>query len=166
MADIMEVFRSTGGLRGVKRDLYEGGIRTPFVAKWPGNIRPGTESNLLATFWDVLPTLAEISGTETPLNVDGISFYKDLFGKKQKTAKPLYWEFNEGGFKQAVRLGDWKAIRFYKRGKPQRTELYDIVKDPAEKTDLAPYNRSKVHELEFWMDKEHLPAENSYFKIN
>ncbi|WP_286752015.1 MULTISPECIES: arylsulfatase [Sphingobacterium] len=166
MADIMEVFRSTGGLRGIKRDLYEGGIRTPFVAKWPGNIKSGTESKLLATFWDVLPTLAEISGTETPLNIDGISFRKDLFGEKQKTTRPLYWEFNEGGFKQAVRLGDWKAIRFYKEGKPLRTELYNIAKDPAEKTDLAPQNQSKVHELEIWMDKEHLPAENSYFNIN
>src|SRR5690606_21984751 len=129
---IMQVFQSTGGFRGIKRDLYEGGIRTPFIARWPGKIKAGTISDYVGTFWDVLPTLADISHSRIPQGVDGISFLKDLTSKRQKTKRTLYWEFNEGGFKQAVRDGDWKAIRFYKNGKPQRTELYNLSKDANE----------------------------------
>ncbi|WP_240458412.1 MULTISPECIES: arylsulfatase [Sphingobacterium] len=164
MDDIIRVFESTGGLRGVKRDLYEGGIRTPFIAKWPGHIKPGTVSDYMATFWDILPTFADIAQTQVPTNVDGISFSKELTSRRQKVNRPLYWEFNEGGFKQAVRLGDWKAIRFYKDGKPQRTELYNVVKDRSEKNDLSGQNKNKVKELERLMEKLRTESENKLFE--
>ncbi|SKB41981.1 Arylsulfatase A [Sphingobacterium nematocida] len=165
MDDIMQVFESTGGLRGVKRDLYEGGIRTPFIAKWPGGIKPGTVSDFTGTFWDIMPTFAEMTKTKAPMNIDGVSFWKDLTSGKQIANRPLYWEFNEGGFKQAVRLGDWKAIRFYKDGKPQRTELYNIAKDRFERNDLSDQNRVKVSELERLMDQQRTESENKIFAI-
>lgn len=166
MNDVTEVFKSTGGLRGVKRDLYEGGIRTPLIAWWPGHIKAGTTSDYLGTFWDILPTFADIVDAKMPNNVDGVSFKKDLMSKKQKSDRALYWEFNEGGFKQAVRKGDWKAIRFYKDGKPQKTELYNLSKDLGEKKDISMRNSSKLKELQQWMDKLRSASENKLFEIN
>lgn len=165
MDDIMQVFESTGGLRGVKRDLYEGGIRTPLIAYWPEHIKAGTESAYIGTFWDLLPTFAELAGTQSPTHIDGVSFKKDLLYGNQKTKRTLYWEFSEGGFKQAVRKGDWKAIRFYKDGKPQKTELYNLVKDRSEQEDRSAIDKNKVKELEGWMDKLRAPSEHQLFEI-
>lgn len=165
MDDIMEVFESTGGMRGVKRDLYEGGIRTPLIAYWPGHIKAGGESAYVGTFWDLLPTFADLAGVQSPAHIDGVSFKEDLFYGKQKTDRTLYWEFSEGGFKQAVRQGDWKAIRFYKDGKPQKTELYNLAKDKGEKNDKSSSNTRKVKELEGLMDKLRTPSEHQLFEI-
>ncbi|MBI3280306.1 MAG: arylsulfatase, partial [Acidobacteria bacterium] len=129
-----EFFASSGVLRGMKRDLYEGGIRAPFLAKWPGRIAAGSTSGQVIAHWDVLPTLAEIAGVKAPAGLDGISFLPALEGRPLKRERPLYWEFHEGGFNQAIRFGDWKAIRF---GKDGPIELYDLKTDPGEKTDLA-----------------------------
>jgi arylsulfatase A-like enzyme len=131
-----EFFDSNGPLRGKKRDLYEGGIRVPLIARWPGRIEPGTVSHHISAFWDFLPTFAELAGVNYPASVDGISMVPTLLGKPaaQKQHKFLYWEFHERGSKQAVRMGDWKAIRFNTTGK---LELYNLKDDVGEKHDVA-----------------------------
>lgn len=163
--DVMEVFQSTGGFRGVKRDLYEGGIRTPLIVKWPAGIKGGTVSDYPGAFWDILPTFADLAQVKTPHGVNGISFVHELTGGNQTENRPLYWEFNEGGFKQAVRLGDWKAIRFYSEGLPIRTELYNLKNDPFEKFDLESSNPKKVIEMEQLMDQLRTPSEHRFFKM-
>ncbi|TPE43936.1 arylsulfatase [Pontibacter mangrovi] len=166
MADVTEEFLSSGPLRGVKRDLYEGGIRIPFIAYWRGNVEPGTTSNHVGAFWDILPTFVQLTGGAAPAATDGISFVPDLLGKdKQREHEALYWEFSEGGFKQAVRQGDWKAIRFYKNGQPERTELYNLSADVGEQHELSASNPQKAQELEQLMDQLRTPAENELFKI-
>lgn len=131
-------FNSAGGLRGQKRDLYEGGIRTPMIACWPGKIKSGQVTNHISASWDVMPTLAEITGAPKPKNTDGISFLPTLMGKKQKAHDNLYWEFNEQGGKQAVIKGDWKLVKL-DLFKPEKTriELYNLASDPAEKKDIS-----------------------------
>ena len=127
-------FKSSGPLRGIKRDLYEGGIRVPFIVKWPGVAKPATVSERPIAFWDVLPTLAEIGGGASPAGLDGVSFTSALRGETARPDRIFYWEFHEGGFNRAVRFGDWKAIQF---GADGEIELYDLAKDPSEKTNLA-----------------------------
>lgn len=131
-----EFFHAGGGLRGIKRDLYEGGIRVPTIAWWPGQIEPGSTSDAPWAFWDFLPTAAEVAGTSPPSNLDGLSVLPTLRGRTQDALRqrPLYWEFHERGFKQAARLGQWKAVRFGLAGEVQ---LYDLAQDPAEKNDIA-----------------------------
>ena len=166
LADAMEAHQSSGPLRGVKRDLYEGGIRVPFIAHWEGKVKPGTSSDHIGAFWDMLPTFAQLAGSTDPESIDGISIVPDLLGKgKQQQHQALYWEFGEGGFKQAVREGDWKAIRFYKKGQPERSELYDLSADVGEQNNLAAASPEKVKELEQLMDKMRTPAENPLFQI-
>ena len=105
------VFNHSGPLRGYKRDLYEGGIRTPAIARWPGRIKPGAVSDQVWAFWDVLPTLAELVGQKPPPGLDGVSVLPALLDGKPVEHPPLYWEFHERGFDQAARIGDWKAVR-------------------------------------------------------
>ncbi|MCH7903861.1 MAG: arylsulfatase [Armatimonadetes bacterium] len=131
-----EFFNSTAGLRGLKTSLYEGGIRVPMVARWPGKIAPGSETDHVSAFWDVLPTLAEIVSADVPADVDGLSFLPTLTGGEQASHDFLYWEFH-GRKSQAVRFGDYKAIRLYKQGKPEPIEIYNLAKDVAESNDLA-----------------------------
>jgi arylsulfatase A-like enzyme len=133
-----EFFKSSGPFRGIKRALTDGGIRVPALARWPGVIKPGTVSDHVWAFWDFLPTACDLAGVPTPAGIDGISIAPTLTGKgQQKERDFLYWEFHEGGFKQAVRYGNWKAIRL---APGQPLELYDVVKDPGETTDVAKAN--------------------------
>jgi arylsulfatase A-like enzyme len=125
---------SNGPLRGIKRDLYEGGIRVPMIVRWPGRVKSGAASSQVWSHSDFLPTAAEIAGAKAPMKIDGISMLPALLGKKQKNHAFLYWEFHEGGFKQAVRMGDWKAVR---RAPDAPLELYDLKTDIAEQKDLA-----------------------------
>ena len=127
-------FNSSGPLRGIKRDLYEGGIRVPFLVKWPGVVKPSTVSDRPVAFWDVLPTLADIGGGASPSGIDGVSIVPTLRGENVTAPRVFYWEFHEGGFNRAVRFGDWKAVQFGAEGE---VELYDLAKDPGEKTNLA-----------------------------
>jgi arylsulfatase A-like enzyme len=136
-----EFFGSRGGLRGIKRDLYEGGIRVPAMARWPGKIQPGGVSSQVWAFWDVLPTLAEIAGAQAPAGLDGISMLPALLGKPQKHHVYLYWEFFERGFHQAVRQGEWKAVR---HGLDAPIELYDLKQDQTESSDVAGDHRDIV----------------------
>ena len=121
-------FDSNGPLRGHKRDLYEGGIRVPFVARWPGKIKPGTKTDLPVAMWDVLPTCLDIAGIEAPAGIDGISYLPELLGRtnEQKKHEYFYWIW-------AIRVGKWKL---HTAGK-NRYRLHDLEKDIAEKHDLA-----------------------------
>jgi len=139
-----DFFKSSGPLRGHKRDLYEGGIRVPFIVRWPAQIKPGV-STFVGAFWDLMPTLAEIAGAKCPTNIDGISMLPTLVNSPQtRQHEFLYWEFHEHGFQQAVRMGDWKAVR-PKNGKP--LELYNLKTDIGEKQNVAEKNPEIVTKI-------------------
>ncbi len=145
-----EFFDSNGPLRGVKRDLYEGGIRVPMLARWPGTIAPGVETDQVSAFWDVLPTCGAIAGFESPEGVDGISFLPTLLGEPnaQVQHEYLYWEFHERGGKQAVRKGNWKAVRLnVTKNRDSRIELYDLSSDLGEEHDVADAHPEVVAEM-------------------
>jgi arylsulfatase A-like enzyme len=133
-----ELFDSNGPLKGIKRDLYDGGIRTPFLARWTGNIKPGQTSNAICAFWDLLPTVAELAGVTPPKEIDGISFVPALHNRPIQARSYLYWEFHEAGFSQSVRMGDWKGVRRKSRRAP--IELYDLSTDIGETNDVAASN--------------------------
>ena len=131
-----EFFNSNGPYKGHKRDLYEGGIKMPFVAKWPNKIKPGTKNNHISAFWDVLPTFCDIANTKVNSKTDGISFLPALKikNKKQEKHQYLYWEFNESkGPIQAIRMGKWKAVKKYN----EKIELYNLKNDESEVNDIA-----------------------------
>jgi len=155
----VNTFNSAAGLRGLKRSLYEGGIRAPLLARWPGNVKPGTTSELLTGHVDFLATAAELAGAPAPPN-DGISIAPTLLGREQ-TAKheALYWEIYEGPapFQQAVRWGDWKGYRTALAGP---LELYDLKSDPAEKTNVASQHPEVVKQIETIMAREHIRNPN------
>jgi arylsulfatase A-like enzyme len=132
-------FGSNGPWRGDKRDLYEGGIRVPMIARWPGQIKGGSESGHVSAFWDMLPTFCDVAGVESPNGVDGLSIAPTLLGaQRQRRHEYLYWEFFEQGGKQALRCGDWKAVRLNCAKAPDGpVELYNLATDPAEATDMA-----------------------------
>jgi len=134
-----DYFNSNGIYTGYKRDLYEGGIRVPTLAKWKGHIEPGTESDHMSAFWDIMPTIADLTGSPPPENIDGISFLPELLGQpEQEHHEYLYWEFHERNGRQALRKGDWKLVR-YDVFSPDKitTELYNIKDDPSEQQNLA-----------------------------
>jgi arylsulfatase A len=141
-------FKSSGGLRGIKRDLYEGGIRVPMIARWVGVIPPGRVSDHPWAHWDVLPTLAEIAGARAPQGLDGMSMARALRGERQPTHPFFYWEFHERGFQQAVRMDRWKAVRL-KPGVP--LELYDLAADPREEHDVAARHRDVLGRIEAYL---------------
>ena len=154
--ECIEALGSTGGLRGHKRMLYEGGIRAPFIARWPGKIEPGTTSELLTTFADFLPTAADAIGAPAPSGTDGISILPTLLGEQQtKLHDSLYFEIYEPYFQQSVRLGDWKG---YRLGTKAPLELYDLKSDPAEKHDLAAAHPDIVKKIEDIMLAQHTPS--------
>ena len=154
--ECIEPLGSTGGLRGHKRMLYEGGIRAPFIARWPGKIEPGTTSELLTTFADFLPTAADAIGAPAPSGTDGISILPTLLGEQQtKLHDSLYFEIYEPYFQQSVRLGDWKG---YRLGTKAPLELYDLKSDPAEKHDLAAAHPDIVKKIEDIMVAQHTPS--------
>ena len=148
-----DYFNSNGKLKGYKRDLYEGGIREPMIAWWPGKIEAGTRSDHVSAFWDIMPTVAELAGVETPKNIDGISFLPTLFGQKQKEHNFLYWEFHEQGGRKALRKGNWKLVN-YKVNNPEETtvELYDLSTDIGEENNVAAQHPELVKELQQLMD--------------
>jgi arylsulfatase A-like enzyme len=139
-------FNSSGGLRGIKRNLYEGGIRVPLIARWPSHIKPGQTTAQICAFWDFLPTAAQLAGAKAPEKLDGISIVPTLLGQPQTNQHAfLYWEFHERGFQQAIRMGDWKAVRQQPQGP---LELYNLKTDMAEKSNVATNNPIVVARLE------------------
>jgi len=140
---------SSGPLRGIKRELTEGGIRVPMLARWPGKINSGTASGQAWAFWDVLPTLAAIAGARPPATTDGISMLPTLLGQPQTRQHDfLYWEFHERGFSQAVRMGDWKAIR---SGGDGPLELYNLKTDLGEKENVAAKHPDIIAKVEDYL---------------
>jgi arylsulfatase A-like enzyme len=154
-------FNSSGPFRGIKRDLYEGGIRVPMIVRWPGRVRAGQASEQVWAFWDFLPTAAELSGASVPTGIDGISVVPTLLGKSSQTQHEyLYWEFHENGFKQAIRMGNWKAVRL---GVNRPMELYDLAQDPSETINVAPSHHEVVQRIDALMtaartDSVHWPV--------
>ncbi len=148
-------FKSNGGLRGIKRDLYEGGIRVPMIARWTGAIPAGQVSDHPWAHWDVLPTLADIAGGRAPAGLDGMSMSRALRGAPQPTHAFMYWEFHERGFQQAVRMDRWKAVRL-KAGTP--VELYDLIGDPGEQRDVATANPGVVATIERYLSTARTPS--------
>jgi arylsulfatase A-like enzyme len=158
-------FDSNGPLRGYKRDMYEGGIRTPMLVRWPERVKAGSTSDHISAFWDMMPTLAEISGAEIPQNIDGISFLPALTGKgAQKEHEYLYWEFHEQGGKQAVRMGNWKAVKLNVDMDTEfTTELYDLSKDPGETKDIIRSHPDIMLKMQQIMKEAHVPSEDFPF---
>lgn len=135
-----EFFNSADTLRGLKGSLYEGGIRVPLIVNWKGRIKAGTECDHISAFWDILPTMCELLGLDPPADTDGISFAPSLFAENEQPQHDyLYWEFRSYGGQQAVRWGDWKAIRTGLRRDNSDTsiQLYDLKNDLEEKNDQA-----------------------------
>jgi len=163
----MEDFDSSGPLRGGKRDLYEGGIRVPMIAWWPGHIEEGRTTDHLSAFWDISPTVRELAGAEAQSDTDGISLVPTLLDQgSQKKHDQLYWEFFEGGGKRAVRQGPWKLILFNtNRDENPRPELYHLGNDPGETRNLAGKNSGKITELITLMDQLRTPSEHPAFKL-
>ncbi|RPD41160.1 arylsulfatase [Chitinophaga barathri] len=153
-------FNSSAGLRGVKRDLYEGGVRTSFIVQWKGIVKAGSTSKFIGAFWDVLPTLTQITQAPRARYTDGISFLPTLLGKgAQKQHDYLYWEFHEDGGRQAVRAGKWKAVRQKVKTDPNGPiELYDLAKDPEEKHNIAAENPSIVKLMDQRMKESHVES--------
>ncbi len=148
---------SRGPLRGIKRDLYEGGIRVPLLVRWPGKVPTGVTSDLVAAFWDVLPTLTDLAGGKTPPGLDGLSFAPTLLGQreKQKQHESLYWAFYERGGAQALRMGKWKAVQ-----QPIHApiQLYDLDKDLGEQQDVAAQYPEVVARMKKLMEESYVPS--------
>ncbi len=139
-------FDSNGPLRGIKRDLYEGGIRVPMLVRWPGKTKPGRVCDEPWAFWDFLPTACELAGVAPPKGIDGISIVPSIIGEAQRQRHEyLYWEFFEGAYKQAVRIGRWKGVRF---GTREPLELYDLSADIGETKNIAGEHPDIVKQIE------------------
>lgn len=157
-------FRSEYG-RG-KGFVYEGGIRVPFVASWPGMIEAGSKSGLISSFYDVLPTICDITGSNLPDSTDGISFAPTLLGKQvQKNHEFLFWDFPEYGGQQAVRMGKWKGIRKDIKKDNLEIELYDLSVDLSEENNIADQYPEIVKKIEEIMSREHTRPEIDLFKM-
>lgn len=149
-------FGSSGPFRGIKRDLYEGGIRVPFIARWPGRLAPGRTSSHASYFGDLFATFADLVGRPAPKGLDSISIAPTLLGRPgQQAHEYLYWEFYENGSAQAVRFGEWKALR-----KPMVTgaiEIYNLTSDPGEQHDLASGRPELVARARTFFEQAHTP---------
>ncbi len=151
-------FNSAAGLRGNKADLFEGGIREPMLARWPGKIKAGSVTDHRSAQYDVLPTIAELVDAPVAKPMDGISFLPTLMGKaaEQKTHDFMYWEFPERGGFQAVTKGPWKIIKTQMRANPDaKWQLYNLESDPNEKHDVAAANPEIVKELDALAKESH-----------
>lgn len=151
-------FNTSGELRGVKRSMYEGGVRSPMFAYWPETITAGTVSDHLSAFWDMLPTFSELTGEPIQSETDGISILPTLLGKPelQKQHDYLYWELYEKTPNQGLRMGKWKGVVLNRR-KGQKIELYDLSADAGEQTNLAKDYPEVVDRIRKAMNSAHTP---------
>lgn len=141
----LPLFHGTGPFRGAKGEPYEGGLRVPMIARWPGRIEAGAVSDYPWAFWDLLPTAAELAGAKAPKEVDGVSVLPVLLGKAETPKREyLYWESHQKGFHQAIRVGNWKGVR---HGLAGPLELYDLAADVGEKSDVAARHGEVVSRL-------------------
>ncbi|QMU30430.1 arylsulfatase [Adhaeribacter radiodurans] len=160
-----EYFNSSGGFRGIKRDLYEGGIRVPMIVSWPALIKKARQSEFVGAAWDFLPTFAQLVNQPVPKNLDGISILPTLRNQeKQAQHDFLYWEFHEDGGRQAVRLGNWKGVRLnVKKDRHSPIQLYNLTVDPAEKKDISAAHPDVVKQIARIITREHIP--NNDFQL-
>jgi arylsulfatase A-like enzyme len=151
--------QASNGLRGFKRGLYEGALRQAALAVWPGTVPAGRVNDEAWAFWDFLPTAAELSGAKIPASckTDGHSLVSFLKGGAAPQREFFYWELHEGTPLQAVRFGDWKAV---KNGPKAAIQLYDLAKDPAERNDLAAAQPDLAAKAASLMQSAHTPDEN------
>ncbi|MEO0415710.1 MAG: arylsulfatase, partial [Verrucomicrobiota bacterium] len=161
-----EYFDSNGIYRGGKRDLYEGGIRVPFLVRWPAKIEAGRETDHPSAFWDFLPTACDLAGVEKPDSIQGVSYLPSLIGEEQPEHDYLYWEFHEKGGKVAVRQGDWKLVGVDRmKNKPKPWELYNLAKDVEEQNDLAKTHPKKLKELKAIFESHRQPSEVPHWNL-
>lgn len=160
-------FDSNGPFRGTKRDLYEGGIRVPMIANWPAEIEAGSTTDHISAFWDIFPTLADITNQPIPADVDGISFLPTLLSEEgQEQHESLYWEFHELKGRQAIRKGKWKGVRYDVSIDPDSTiELYDLSEDPGETQNLADQFPEVATELSELLDNARTVHPNPNFNF-
>lgn len=156
-----DFFNSNGPLTGYKRDLYEGGVRVPFIAWWPGKIPADSKSDHISAFWDLMPTMADLAKIELNKEIDGISYLPTLLGENtQEQHEYLYWEFHELGGRKALRKGDWKLVRYNVLNEDNiTTELYNLKEDIGETNNLAAQHPLVVEELMKLMDGARVPSE-------
>lgn len=162
-----EFFKSAGVFRGLKGSVYEGGIRVPFVARWPGKIKPGTTNDLVCAFQDILPTLSEVAGVsdKIPDDINGISFAPTLLGKdKQEEHEYLYMEFAAYGGQQMVRMGDWKGVRQNMFKDSLQIELYNIAEDIGEQNDVSEQHPEIVEQIRKIMKEARIPSKEFPFE--
>jgi arylsulfatase A-like enzyme len=153
-------FNSNGPLKGHKRDLYEGGIRVPLIAYWPGRVKAGSVSDHICAHWDLMPTFCELAKISTPKHTDGISYVPALTGGKQKKHDYLYWEFHSYGNAQAIRMGDWKAIRLKVKNDPDAPiQLYNLKQDIGETKNIAATHPNVVKQIAPLFQEAHTPSE-------
>jgi arylsulfatase len=162
--DSARPFRSDEG-RG-KGNVYEGGIRVPMIASWHGRIEPGSVSDHISAFWDVFPTLCDVTSISIPEEIDGISMLPEFLGDKNQTRhKYLYWEFPAYGGQQAIRKENWKAVRRDLFKDSLNIALYDLASDPLESRDISDERPEIVEELRIILNEAHTKAEVERFKI-
>ena len=150
-------FDSAHGMRGLKCSVHEGGIRVPFIARWPGHIEAGSTSDHVSAFQDILPTVLELTGQEPHEGIDGISLAPTLTGRgEQAEHELLYWEY---GNQQALRAGDWKAVRKKLKQGDKSIEIYDLASDPAETTNLSGERPEVLARMEARLEESRFPAE-------
>lgn len=161
-----QFFDSNGPLKGYKRDLYEGGIRVPFIVRWPGQIKANSSSDHIGAFWDFFPTALDLAGAKSDANIDGRSILPTLMGEtdKQEQHEYLYWEFFEQGGRQAARMGDWKGIRYdVNKDHESPLQLYNLSNDIGEENNVAADNPEVVKKIDTILQKAR--TESPYFKF-
>jgi arylsulfatase A len=152
-----DFFSSSGGLRGIKRDVYEGGIREPFIAYQKGFTKPGTVNKMPMALWDLYPTFLQIARIPIPKNIDGFSIVAALKDRPLRSHSYFYWELHEGGGKQAVRMGEWKGVRLnVTTSVDARVELYNLKKDPRETNNVAAQFPEVAKKIETIMTQSHV----------
>ena len=154
-------FDSANGLRGLKMDLYEGGIRVPFIARWPGRIAANTTSDLISAQYDLLATLADLTGQKAPAS-DGLSFLPELEGKsgQQKKHDYLFFEYPEKNGQLAIRMGDWKGVKTNLQKTPSSPwQIFNLVTDRYERSDIASSHPNLIKEFDAIVKKEHVKSQ-------
>jgi arylsulfatase len=160
-----EFFHSAGAFRGLKGSLYEGGIRVPLIVRWPGIVKRGVISDHISAFWDILPTVCDITGIKPPEDLDGISLLPTLLSNaEQREHEFLYWEFPSYGGQQALRMGKWKGIRQNIFKDSLNIELYNLANDPGEKIDVSNENQQIVKQMDMLMKSARVPSKLFEFK--
>ncbi len=160
--DDVKLMNSSGGLRGVKRDLYEGGIRVPTIV-WGAGLPKGIVRDEPAAFWDFLPSFLEMAESKAKVQTNGISQLTYWKSGQKIPERPLYWEFYEGGFMQAVRLGDWKYVYSEKKGQAPKNELFNLKNDISESQNLATENLAQISIMQKIAQNMHSKSENTLF---